>query len=67
MGQRGVVHRRLGRLLAPAVVAKRDPACVQLLVETAEIALLEFQRLRELIYLAEFKAAAILAAVDQRG
>ena len=64
--ERGVVDRGDRRRLAPAVVAQLDPARVELLVQPAEVRLLEVERLRELVDLAELQAAAILAAVDQR-
>ena len=50
-----------------AVVAQVDPARLQLLVEAAEIGLLELERLGELVDLGEVEAAALLAPVDQSG
>ena len=47
-GQRRVVDRRR-RGLAPAVVAKLDPARVELLVQAAEVGFLELERLHELV------------------
>ena len=67
VGECGVVDGRGRRLLAPAVVPQGDPARIEVLVEAAEIVLLEVERLDELVDLAELQAAAFLPAVDQRG
>jgi hypothetical protein len=64
--ERGVVDGGDRRGLAPAVVAQGDPAGVELLVQPAEVRLLELERLREFVHLAEREASAILAAVEQR-
>ena len=55
--KRGVVDRRLGRVLAAAVVAQLDVAGVQLLVEAAEVVVLELEGLGELVDLAQVEAA----------
>ena len=60
-----VVDRCLGRVLARAVVAQLDVAGMQLLVERAEILVLEFQGLSQLVDLLEVNAAALLAPVDE--
>ena len=65
-GQRGVVDGRDGGF-APAVVAQVDPARVELLVEAAEVGVLEVERLDELVDLREVEAAALLPPVQQRG
>ena len=51
--------------LAPAVVAQVDAALLELLVEGAELGLLELERLGQLVDLAEVDAARLLAAVEQ--
>ena len=61
----GVVDRRLGRVRARAVVAQLDVAGMQLLVEGAEILVLELQGLGELVDLLQVDAAPLLAPVDQ--
>ena len=61
----GVVDRRLGRVRARAVVAQLDVPRVQLLVEGAEILVLELQGLGELVDLLQVDAAALLAPVDE--
>ena len=61
----GVVDRRLGRVLARAVVAQLDVAGMQLLVEGAEILVLELQGLGELVDLLQVDAAAFLPSVDE--
>ena len=53
------------RVLAAAVVAQLDAARVQLLVEAAEIGVLELERLGELVDLREVDAAALLSPVDR--
>ena len=60
-----IVDRRLGGVDARAVVAQLDMASMQLLVERAEILVLELQGLRELVDFGEADAAAFLAAFDQ--
>ena len=62
----GVVERRL-LVLAAAVVAQLDAARVELLVELAEVGVVEVERLHELVDLRERHAAVLLAPVDQRG
>jgi hypothetical protein len=66
-GERGVVDRGGGRVLAAAVVAQVDPAQLQLLVQRTEVVVLELQRLRELVDLGQGQATRLLAPVDQRG
>ena len=61
----GVVDRRLGRVLARAVVAQLDVAGMQLLVEGAEILVLELQGLNELVDLLQVDAASLLPSVDE--
>ena len=64
-GERGVVdRRRLG--LAAAVVAQVDPAGLELLVEPADVVVLELERLGELVDLGEIEASVLLAPVDER-
>ena len=65
-GERGVVERRDRRGLAAAVVAQLDAARVELLVQAAEVGVLELERLGQLVDLAQVDAAALLAAVDER-
>ena len=54
-----------GASCARAVVAQLDVAGVQLLVEGAEILVLELQGLGELVDLLEVDAAALLPSVDE--
>ena len=61
----GVVDRRLGGVLARAVVAQLDVAGMQLLVEGAEILVLELQGLSELVDLLQVDAATLLPSVDE--
>jgi hypothetical protein len=65
-GERDVVERR-GLGLAPAVVAQVDPARLDLLVEPADVVVVELERLRQLVDLGQRQAAGHLAPVDERG
>ena len=64
-GERGVVDRR-GLGLAAAVVAQVDPAGLELLVELADVVVLELERLGQLVDLAEVDAPALLASIEER-
>ena len=65
-GERGVVDRR-GLRVAAAVVAQVDPAGLDLLVEPADVVVLELERLGELVDLGEIEATGLLTPVDERG
>ena len=59
----GVVDRRLRCVLARAVVAQLDVAGMQLLIEGAEILVLEVQGLGELVDLFEVDASTLFSPV----
>ena len=61
----GVVDRRLRRVLPRAVVAQLDMAGMQLLVEGAEILVLELQGLSEFVDLGQVDATALLPSIDE--
>ena len=64
-GERHVVERRrLG--FAAAVVAQIDVAGLQLLVDPADVVVLELQGLGELVDLGEIDASRLLTAIEER-
>ena len=65
-GERDVVERR-GLGVAAAVVAQVDPARLELLVEPADVVVVELERLGQLVDLGQVEAARRLAPVDERG
>ena len=63
--ERGVVDRRLGSVLARAVVPQLDVARMQVLIEGGEVLVLELEALRELVDLAQVHATALFSAIDE--